>query len=444
MHDHGVWRGDLYGRHRDGRTVAQEVSLTRRDDGLLCITRDISHRLRLEADQARLRESLQIAQSRETVAHLAGGLTHDLNNLVAVVSGSAMLLHEICDGRPDAKAGVDRILRASETATELVSGLSRLGRQQRERNRHDLRKVTREAIDLLGSQRIRAHHVTADLPEGDCPVWANVTELLQVLVNLALNACQAGAADTNVVTLSLAPGPDALPQAVPDVGQVRRDGRYAVFQVRDTGSGIDPAARPRLFERYFTTKGAGGTGLGLPIVAGILRDNEAALWIDSAPGRGTTVTVAWPQDAVATRPVAAHVASSATLASLAGHRILVVDDLPDVADVIAEMLETADAICIAVSDPHEALELLTENPGLWSALVTDQDMPDLRGSDLARAARACDPAVATVLVTALPDVIDRDRGLFHSILAKPVAAGTLIAAVGRAIADQRAESVSVA
>ena len=435
LEDYGVWRGELFGKHRDGRTVAQEVSLTRREQGLLCITRDISRRLEMEAERTRLRESLQLAQSRETVAHLAGGLAHDLNNLVAVVSGSANLLRELCHDQPEAQAGLDRILRAAQTATDLVAGLARLGRQHRERGSHDLRKIVSEAVDLLGSIRIRAHSIRTDMPDTVCPVWANVTELLQVVVNLALNACQAGEGSDNVVTLSVGRDTDGLPTGEPDAGIVKPGLPYALFRVRDTGAGIDPAIRSRLFERYFTTKGQGGTGLGLPIVAGILRDNDAALWIDSRPGQGTTITVAWPQGA--TDRSAAAPSSVRPPASLAGHRILVVDDLPDVADVISDMLETADAICIAVSDPGEALQLLTENPGLWSALVTDQDMPNLRGTDLARTAQACQPPIATVLVTALQDSVGPDRALFHTVLAKPVTAETLIAAVGHAIADQR-------
>lgn len=435
LEDYGVWRGELFGRHRDGRTVAQEVSLTRREQGLLCITRDISRRLEMEAERARLRESLQLAQSRETVAHLAGGLAHDLNNLVAVVSGSANLLRGLCHDQPEAQAGLDRILRAAQTATDLVAGLARLGRQHRERGSHDLRKIVSEAVDLLGSLRIRAHSVSTVMPDTACPVWSNVTELLQVVVNLALNACQAGEGSGNVVTLSVGRDADGLPAGIPDAGHVKPELSYALLRVSDTGAGIDPAIRARLFERYFTTKGPGGTGLGLPIVAGILRDNDAALWIDSRFGQGTTITVAWPRNP-ADRP-AAETSLVRPPASLAGHRILVVDDLPDVADVMSDMLETADAICIAVSDPGEALQLLTDNPGLWSALVTDQDMPNLRGTDLARAAQACQPPVATVLVTALEDAVRPDRALFHTVLAKPVTAGTLIAAVGQAIADRR-------
>lgn len=437
LEEHGTWRGELFGRHRNGRIVPQEVSLTRREDGLLCITRDISHRLHLESERARLREELQIAQSRETVAHLAEGVAHDLNNLVAIVAGSATLLGNLCNGNGEARAGVDRILRASEAARDLVTGLGHLGRPQRSRGLTDLNRIVTEAIELLGTRRNRDHDIGLALPADPCPVWANVTELLQVVVNLALNACQSGDDARNTVRLEVRPAGSALPQSPPEVGSLTPGQPYAVLRISDTGTGIDPAIRRRLFDRYFSTRGAQGTGLGLPIVAGILRNNDAALWIDSETGKGTTVTVAWPARAPESEPRRPAPATPLEPLALAGHRVLVVDDLADVADVLSEMLERVGAISVAVSDPHEAADLLRDNPGLWSAVVTDLDMPGLNGKDIARAAAACSPPVPAVLVTALPDAVSPDAALFHAVLAKPVLADDLIAAVGRTLAAPR-------
>jgi PAS domain S-box-containing protein len=433
---HGFWRGELYGRDQNGQTVPQEVSLTRQESGLLCITRDISNRLRLEAERVRMSEELQIAQSRETISHITSGVAHDLNNLVAVVAGSATLLRAYCAESAEALSGVERILRATETAKELVGGLGHLGRPQRARGQHDLRTIIREAIDLLGSQRIRTHQIAA-IPQGlPCPVWGNVTEVLQVAINLALNACQSTGRGPNIVRFYVSDDMECLPKTKPDVGWLKPGLDYVLFSVTDTGTGIDETARTRIFERHFTTKGPAGTGLGLPIVAGILRDNDGALWIDSTIDVGTTVTVAWPSATSTTDPVQAltQTAAQSVPLDLNGHRILVVDDLPDVADVLSEMLDSAGAVSATVSDPREALELLQDNPDLWSALVTDLEMGGLRGTDLARAARDLTPSVPTVLVTALPNLVGEDAGLFHTILSKPVTAADLIATVCGAVA----------
>jgi len=430
----GFWRGELHGRHRDGRSVPQEVSLTLHEEGIVCITRDISDRLRLEAERARLREELQLAQRRETIAHLASGVAHDLNNLVAVVAGSASLLMDRCAGNDEVRGGLERILRATDTARDLVEGLGHLGRPQAIRAEHDLRRLIAEAVELLGTGRIRDHAVSTVLPDEPCPVWGNVTEILQVIVNLALNACQATGDGPNKVSLAVSAG-FRVPERAPDAGLLCPDGRHTMFTVSDTGTGIERATRARLFERYFSTKGVSGTGLGLPIVASILRDNCAALWLDSSPGRGTTVTVAWPTEPLGAVPAQIGSESPDGQPDLAGHKILVVDDQADVADVLAEMLETVGAIAVTVSDPQEALDLLRDNPGLWSALVTGLDMPNMCGPDLARSAAACHPRVPSVLVTALPEAIGPDAQHFQAVLSKPIEATRLIPAVRAAVSS---------
>lgn len=434
----GEWRGQLPGLHRNGTTIQQEVSLSLRNNGILCITRDISERLRLEIERGRLREELQLAQRRETIATLASGVAHDLNNLVAVVAGSASLLKDRCLGDAEAEAGVARIMRATETARDLVRGLGHLGRPRPMREVHDLRALITEGVELLGTKRIRDHNISTDLPGRPQPVWASETEFLQVIVNLALNACDATGDRPNRVTLAVTER-DILPPGTPDAGALRNDATYAVFTVSDTGAGMDPAVRERLFDRYFSTKGAGGTGLGLPIVTGILRNNDAALWVDSTLGRGTTVTVAWPAQALDQPERRLNVSNGSGMPELEGRNILVIDDLHDVADVLAATLETAGAIAISVADPHEAEKLLEANPGLWSAVVTDLDMQGRRGTDIARTAAACVPPVPVVLVTALPELLRGDHELFQSVLSKPVEAKDLIAAVRAAIPPDDAQ-----
>ena len=429
----GSWRGELHGLHRDGSAVPQEVSLNLHNGGILCMTRDISEQLRQSAERANLREELQIAQRRETIAHLASGVAHDLNNLVAVVSGSIGLLEDKVAGDEDAGASVERIRRAADTARDLVAGLGSLGSPRGARASHDLRHLLIEGVELLGSRRQRDHMCCTSIPDTPCPVWANVTELLQVIVNLALNACEASDERPNCVSLAICED-GTPPGQSPDAGELRPDMHYTVFTVSDTGTGIDPEARTKLFQKYFSTKGHSGTGLGLPIVAGILRNNSAAIWFDSTPGQGTQVTIAWPAAAAKDSPEhQKRLSAISSEGDLDGRNILVVDDLPDVADVLSEMLDAAGANAVAVSDPQEAAELLQGNADVWAALLTDLDMPEPNGRTLARMAAACQPSVPTVLVTALPDAVDNGEGLFDAVLPKPVKQEQLIAALRAAI-----------
>jgi PAS domain S-box-containing protein len=423
----GRWQGQMAAQRGDDTLIELDIALTLTDRGdTVCIARDITEQHRLEAERARLREQLQLAQRRETLSFLASGVAHDLNNLVAVVSGTVTLMQAHTALGDELAAGLRRIARAIEAAHDLVRGLSQLGRPDMPRGPLDLRKLVIEAIDLLCSERVRRHGIHADLPASVQMVWANQTELLQVIVNLALNACEAANDTRNQVTLAVVPGFTALPDRAPDAGEVNPTLQYQLLRIRDKGEGIDPALRTRLFERYLTTKSKAGTGLGLPIVASILRENDGALWFDSSPGEGTTVTVAWPS----TSPMTAGSQTLSQPASgsgdLSGHRILVVDDNMDVAEVLGGLIEADGAIAIAVADPVEAKELLRTNPGLWSALVTDFDMPGMNGAQLARVAGACTPPVPSILVTALPESGALVSRWFHAVHAKPVNPADLI------------------
>lgn len=431
----GFWRGQLRGLHRDGRIFPQDVSLTlKADGGLLCIARDISEQVRTAEQQAELREALQVAQRQETVAQIASGVAHDLNNLMLVVTGTLDVLETLDAGRAQPLAAIARIRRAMEAARDLVGNLGSTGRPDAPRAMQDLCALVSSAIELLGSTRKQAHGLTLALPDRPCTVWANPTELLQVVINLLLNACESGGETPAEVSVSVLSARRRLPARPPDVGSVQGERDVVAFSIRDTGSGIAPETRARLFERYFTTKGQAGTGLGLPIVATILRENGAALWVESDLGAGTTITVAWPSHAPAQVAVAAAAPATAGLSDLGGRNVLVVDDNPDVAAILADMLERAGAATTTVDDPVVARAVLRENPGLWSALVTDLHMARLDGVGLARVAASLQPSVPTVLVTALPGSVAAADPVFAASLPKPVSASHLIAAVRDAIA----------
>ncbi|WP_430465395.1 PAS domain S-box protein [Tabrizicola sp.] len=440
---------ELRGQHRDGPEIRQEVSLTARaDGGLLVIARDISERIRAFAEKARLRDQLQVAQQREVISHVAAGVAHDLNNIFAVISGTAALLEMNCRHESDAMMGLHRIKRAAQMAIDLGAGLATLGRGNAKPIEQDLRALVRQGLDLLGTTRIEQNHVTLTVPDTAQMVWADSTKLLQVVVNLALNACQADQDQSGPVRVEVLPAANWNPNRQPDIGHFFTNRNYSVFQVQDHGLGISPEDRPKLFEPYFTTKGENGTGLGLPIVASILRQSDGAIWFDSTIGQGTTVTVAWPATAtdvsLPATPTAQLQQNEAGKAAsgLTGLNILVVDDVADVADVLAEMLEAAGAVTVALSDPKEAQAMLTENPGLWSALVTDLDMPDISGVQLAQAASKQTPPVPCILVSGRIGSRVLPQDLFSAILAKPTEASTLINAVQTAVSAPKTEVVS--
>lgn len=418
----GGWIGEVAGRRRDGIALTLEISLTHRDEGdFVIIARDITERLCLENDRSRLRDELQIAQRNEMIAHLATGVAHDLNNLIAVVDGTADIIQMRINDQAEVLAGALRIKRAIRSARDLVTTLARLDRPASRRRSLDLRDLAKECAYLLGNQRLAQNSVTVTVPDEACLVWGDATDLQQVIINLVSNACDAKSDRPNRVELSVLAESSAVPTRDPDVGSFPADGDYSVIVISDTGTGVEQANRTKLFERYFTTKGKLGTGLGMPVVASMIRDNDAALWFDTTLGQGSTVTVAWPSTShEAVDYPGASAARDPISLPLKGMQILIVDDLPDVAEVLAARVAMAGARVVVETDSARALELILDKTHTFSAILTDLDMPKKSGIDLGRAAALQDLALPVILVTALPERAAQHSELFAAILAKPV------------------------
>jgi signal transduction histidine kinase len=411
------------------------------------ITEEVAQRQQVQDAQAKLREDLQRAQQLDTVAQVTGAVAHDLNNLIAVISGTAELLEEQQMGAVAVKAGLKRIQKTSHLASVLVSDLGRFMHPKRERQDHDLRKLLQDGMELLGSQRIARHSVRLEVPDQTVPVWANPTEMAQVIVNLGINACDSGGAARDAqVLISALPAGTLPPAFPPNVGVAPYPGEeVALFRISDTGAGISPDIRERLFQPDFSTKGHAGTGLGLSIVAHILQSNDGALWIESEAGVGTTITVAWPvaEDRAEitgsrTKERSGGVSHrSVAHAVLKGLRVMVVDDLYDVAAVLAGMLKAAGAEVKAESDLEKVQKMLMSDSESWSVLVTDMNMAGMMGDELARFAAKLPKPVPTVLVTARPDLLnDTKRKEFVSVLSKPMKGAELVAAVHDAAAQK--------
>lgn len=437
----GAWRGEIIGRRHDGQQIEQEVSVARNPDGgLVWIAHDITARRRNEAERTRMREQLQLAQRREVIGHLAAGLAHDFNNFLAVIAGSATMLEARFTTSDPSHADAVRISGAAARAGELVARLRDLGGRSAQRAETDLRAPMEEVAQLLGAGLPRQHKLSLRLPDTPQLAWADPTDVLQVVLNLAINSRDALGADENEISLTLGPVDPDMPAPTPDLGEVVPGRRYLTITVSDTGPGIDDATRARIFEPYFTTKGDGGTGLGMAIIAGIVRDNDAALVLDTAPGKGTRTTIFWPVEPVQEQ-APHHPRAGKRGARLDGAMVLVVDDDPAVCEVLSAIVEAAGAMAVSTTNPQEALQSLTEGPDDWHVLVTDHDMPGLSGGALVRKAKALRTTLPCILVSALPERAGAERALFDAILAKPVQASDLVAAISDALERRRSAPV---
>ena len=427
----GRWSGEIMGTARDGGAVDQEVSLTLQPTGgILCITRDMKDRRRAAAERDRLREELQLAQRREIVGRVAAGLAHDFNNHLAAIAGNALLIRESAEPGSPTAAGAGHIEAAAGQAAELVKRLLSLGQREAAPVRLDLRQPLREAADLVRASLRAPAQLEVNLPPAPVTVVADPTHVLQTVLNLAINARDALEGAAGTIRIALAPPDPALHDGGFAVGTPDPARRYWRIVVSDTGVGMSADLVARALRPYETTKGPKGSGLGLSVVSSVVTAAGGALKLDTAPGRGTTFTILWPE----TPRAAPEPAAIGDLAGrLDGRTVLIVDDHEDLLGILAEFLGSVGAEVAATSEPREALEALRDDPGAWDLLVTDFDMAGLTGPDLARQARRHAPRIPIVLITALAGIPGRDSAMFDAVLSKPIDKEALVRAAEVAI-----------
>ena len=428
----GRWTGELTGRTTAGQPVDQEVALTlNKDGGILCITRDISARRREATERERLREELLLAQRREVVGQMAAGLAHDFNNLLATIAGSASLIETAAEPGSLVATGASRIGLATDQAAGLVKRLLAMGARPADRQALDLRQPVRDATDLARASLKVPHRLALTLPPDPINVTVDPTDILQVVLNLVINARDAMGNQTGDIAVKLAEAAATDLTGPFAVGKLDIARRHVCLSITDTGPGMEPELAASIFQPYVSTKGDKGTGLGLAIVASVVTANGGAVRLQTAPGLGTRFAILWP----ITEQV--HAAARAPVTGLTGRldgrMILVVDDQKDVLDVLTAMLEAAGAEVAPSTEPADILAAIEGDPAVWDLVVTDFDMPGMTGAELATAVHDLAPGMPVILVTALAGIAGRAGTGFDSVLPKPVARAALVMAAETAI-----------
>ncbi|MEM1301084.1 MAG: ATP-binding protein, partial [Pseudomonadota bacterium] len=419
---------------QDRRKKLHEVTITHvARVGDVVVVRDITSAVRNRQRLAELNKQMDEARRREALSNLAAGLAHDFNNVLSVISGSATLITTDPSVGAEVKTHSDRISKASATAARLVNRMLDLGTTDDDASIFDLRSVLGEVKALAEVNLASNTHLSIDPGRQALNISAAISDITLVLLNLVINASDAMPKDGGQIEVAL--GRFAShPNRDPNVGKVLSDRRYASIAVRDTGTGIPPNVLPRVFESFYTAKGSRGTGAGLAMVAAIVKRLGGALFVNSTVGSGTTVEVILP---TIVDPSPAE--DSFATGDLRGKAILILDDQPEVAEVVASFLETCGAEVSVLDEPALAIETILEDPSDWAALITDYDMPDLTGGDVVERIRAALPEFPIFVITALARRLADPRitpTTVQGVFAKPTNLGHLARALEQVGTDQ--------
>ncbi len=370
------------------------VSTERRIIGFI---KNIGEKKEAEAEKLKLQAALHQAQKMEAIGQLAGGIAHDFNNILASILGyGEMARSKVETGSPIAK-NIDAMLKAGERGRVLVSQILTFSRKStNEKQVVDIADLTDEIVILVRGSNPHPVEFTQRVARYGALVHGNATELHQLIVNLATNGLQAMPPEgTLEIEVEIR---DLRNRSEPKIvlqGQLP-PARYVVVVVRDHGTGVDAATRERMFEPFFTTKPTGkGTGLGLSLAMSIANAHGGGIDLETEVGRGCTFSVYLP----AVGDYEQHLPVLAELPRGNDECILLVDDEAPLRILAGEMLASLGYQSATYATSEEAFAAFERQPDRFDAVLSDEVMPNLSGTQLAARIHAIAPHIPVVIIT---------------------------------------------
>jgi len=411
---------NLINREGVTKNIALTVALIPGTKKIVASLLDMTERRRLETQ-------LQQAQKMDAIGTLAGGITHDFNNILGAVIGYTELALIETEEGTKIREYLEEAVRAESRAKDLVHHILTFSRQAPAEQKPVLiASIVTEALKLMKASLPATIGIRTHIEKESGTVKADPTQIHQVVMNLCANAAQAMSEDGGTLEVSLTPL--EVEPLFADQHPGMHPGSYVRFTVSDTGYGMTADVMERIFDPYFTTKEKGeGTGLGLSVAHGIVGKHDGVITVESEPGRGTTFRIYLPR---LNREAKNHEIKRALPTGC--ERILFVDDEPSLTDIGKQILEHLGYQVTARTSSLEALDLFRSYPDQFDIVITDMTMPVITGDKLASHLLLIRPDIPIILCTGFSNRITQDRvdqlGI-RSLVMKPFTAYTLALAV---------------
>ena len=411
------------------------------DDRLtrLQVATDITDLKKIEIERREYQTRIQQTQKMEAIGTLAGGIAHDFNNILEIILGNTELAMMDLPETGSSRENLTEIRQAGLRARDLVKQILLIARRQEQRvSIIQLEPVLKESLKMLRSTLPSTLEIRPSIRERLPPLLADPTQIQQIVMNLCTNAAQVIEAKGGVLKVNL----DAVElEAVKTTatGEIA-PGVYLRLEVGDTGPGMSSEVMDRIFEPYFTTKEVGeGTGLGLAVVQGIVKERGGGIDVESDKGAGTSFTVYLPASEAV--PAEGNHLESGTHPTPGKGRVLLVDDEPSILRLIRKILERLGYDVEACGGGREALACFQKDPSRFRIVVTDMTMPHMTGDDLAREILAVRPNMPVILCTGFSRRISPETAEKIGIrarLMKPVTASDLAETLQRVLGENHA------
>lgn len=436
-----TWRGQFINKRKDGIFFTEDAAISPVCDSegkivnYVAVKRDISAHIRLS-------EELQQAQKMESIGRLAGGVAHDFNNMLQVIIGIAQLAMEDLSPSTLHYSNFNEIYKAGRRSADLTQQLLAFARKQPTAPVvFDLNQTIESILKLL--QRLIGESIQINFrPQADLGcVKMDPSQMDQILTNLSLNARDAthGTGEILIETGSV-----IFDEAFCSSHHDLQPGEYLRVTVRDYGDGMDSETLAHVFEPFFTTKRFGrGTGLGLSMVYGVIKQNKGHIEVQSALGQGTTFDIYLPKKLSAV-PMSNKENPSVDL-SLGSEVILLAEDEASVLKICQRYLEEAGYTVLGANTPEKALNIAKAYPGKIHLLLSDIVMPNMSGIDLQKQLIVSRPSIRTIFMTGYTSHAFRQKDASSNdmqVLMKPFLIKDLLQAVRKTL-DSHIDKVSL-
>jgi len=389
---------------------------------IMALARDLSERIEAVKHQHQLETQLQQAQKMESIGTLAAGIAHDFNNILSPIYGYVQLMQSKVQDSPVLTEYLDEVHMAANRARDLVKQILTFSRQNSEKfSPVEVKIIIKEALKLIRSTIPSTIEIKQYIDPKSLYVLANPTQIHQVLMNLCTNAYHAMRDNGGTLGVTLKPVDISSSDFVKNISL--HPGSYLMLEVSDTGSGMDKETISRIFEPYFTTKAQGeGTGMGLSVVHGIIKNHGGNVTVYSEPGVGTTFHVYLPL-IKGVKSVEEKMKIPAGPMPNGNERVLLVDDETSVLKVEKTILENLGYSVTTYTSSSKALEHFREQPGSYDLVITDMTMPKITGDKLATEIMTIRPDMPVILCTGFSELINKEDALnigIRRFITKPI------------------------
>lgn len=429
----GLWKGQISTTRKDGAKAEVEATISAVHDeegnvlNYVVVEHDVTHELKLE-------QQMRQMQKMEALGRLAGGIAHDLNNILyPIIINTEMLMEEAGPGT-SMNQSLQQVLTSAYRQRDLVKQILAFSRRTEQQLKPiSVVPLVKEAVKFLRSSLPSTTEIRQRIDVRSDMIMGDPAQILQAVMNLCSNAAEALDSQAGEIEVSLGnmhmEGLSSHPEIKP--------GEYLKLTVRDTGKGMTHEVMDRVFEPFFTTKDmARASGMGLAVVHGIVKGHRGAVLVESAPGRGSVFTVYLPLLDENYRQQMAAGSSAAAQAQKEKKQVLLIDDEPMVLSSVQRALERLGYKVSAFRDPEEALDAFRSKPRDFDLIVTDQTMPRVTGAQLAGEVMRVRPDVPVILCTGFSEVISeqeaKDMGI-RELIMKPATTKDLGEALNRVL-----------